>query len=318
MIRFAVALALVLFSETAMAQSWPSKPVRVIVPITAGSAIDIVARATAQELSAKFGQPFIVENRPGAGTTIGIAATAAAQPDGYTILFASAALTTTPSTVANITYNVMNDLVAIAPITNTPLVMVTHQGKYPNLAALVAETKAEKGKMNYATNGYGSASHFTTERLRVVAGFEAQPVTYRGTPEAITEVMADRVGFYFSPMTAAQGLVQSHKIDALAVTSRKRSAALPDVPTTVEAGYPDSDFDFWVGLFAPAKTPRDIVEKLYAETRKISESPEFRSKMAAIGGEPLDAMTQPQFSAYIAAELKRNAGIAKAAGLTPQ
>ncbi len=125
--------------------------------------------------------------------------------------------------------------------------------------------------MNYATNGYGSASHFTTERFRLAAGFDAQPVTFRGTPEAITEVMTDRLGFYFSPMTAARSLVTEGKIGALAVTSRKRSAALPNVPTTIEAGYPNSDFDFWVGIFAPAKTPLDIVEKLYDATRKISE-----------------------------------------------
>ena len=146
--------------------------------------------------------------------------------------------------------------------------------------------------MNYATNGYGSASHFTTERFRLAAGaFAAQPVTFRGTPEAITEVMADRITFYFSPMTTVQSLVTEKKLDALAVTSRKRSPALPDVPTTIEAGYPNSDFDFWVGLFAPAKTPPEIVERLHRETRKISESPEFRKQMAAIGGEPLEPMT---------------------------
>jgi len=300
------------------ADTWPSKPVRVIVPITAGSAIDIVARATAQELAKVLGQPFVVENRPGAGTTIGAAAVASAAPDGYTVLFASAALTTTPTTVANIPYNVDRDLVAVAPITNTPLVLVSPPGKYKTLSDLVAATKAGNGSMNYATNGYGSASHFTTERLRLAAGFTAQPVTFRGTPEAITEVMTDRIGFYFSPMTAARSLVLEKRIDALAVTSRKRSLALPDVPTTTEAGYQNSDFDFWVGLFVPAKTPQDIVDRLYRETRKISESPVFREQMAKIGGEPLEPMTQPDFAAYVKAEVARNAEIAKAAGLKPQ
>ena len=287
------------------AETWPSKPVRVIVPITAGSAIDIVARAMSQELSKEFGQPFVVENRPGAGTTLGAATVASAAPDGYTILFASAALTTTPTTVANVPYDVARDLVAIAPVTNTPLVMVTTQGKYKALSDLVAAAKAGKGSMNYATNGYGSASHFTTERFRLAAGFDAQPVTFRGTPEAITEVMTDRLGFYFSPMTAARSLVTEGKIGALAVTSRTRSAALPNVPTTIEAGYPDSDFDFWVGIFAPAKTPAAIVEKLYAATRRISDSVDFRNRMAAIGGEPLEPMTQAQFGAYVQAEIVR-------------
>jgi tripartite-type tricarboxylate transporter receptor subunit TctC len=311
--------ALAGMSFAAHAENWPSKPVRVVVPITAGSAIDIVARATAQRLAEALGQPFVVENKPGAGTTIGIASVASAAPDGYTILFASTALTTTPSTVATVNYDVMRDLIPIAPLTNTPLVMATTHGKFKALADMVNAAKDGKITVNYATNGYGSASHFTTERFRLAASsFPAQPVTFRGTPEALTEIMADRITFYFTPMTTVQSLVTGHKLDALATTGRKRSLALPDVPTTIEAGYPDSDFDFWVGLFAPAKTPPETVERLYQATRKISESPEFRKQMAAIGGEPLDPMTQPQFGAYVVAELKRNATIAKAAGLKPQ
>lgn len=300
------------------AQSWPSKPVRVIVPITAGSAIDIVARATAHHLSKEFGQPFVVENRPGAGTTIGIAAAASAPPDGYTILFASTALTTTLTTVANLPYDVMRDLIPITPLTNTPLVLVTTHAKYKALADMVAAAKAGKGSMNYATNGYGSASHFTTERFRLAAGFEAQPVTFRGTPEAITEILANRIAFYFTPMTTVQSLVTEGKLDAMAVTSRKRSISLPNVPTTIEAGYPNSDFDFWVGMFAPAKAPPEIVERLHRETRKISELPEFRQQMAAVGGEPLEPMTQAEFSSYVRAEIARNAEIAKAVNLKPQ
>jgi tripartite-type tricarboxylate transporter receptor subunit TctC len=302
----------------AHAQSWPSKPVRIVVPITAGSAIDIVARAVSQRLSNTFGQSFVVENRPGAGTTLGAAAVANAAPDGHTLLFASTALTTTPSTVAGLSYDVARDLVAVAPITNTPLIMVTTRGKYKNLADLVTRAKADKIPLNYGTNGYGSASHFTSERFRLAAGFEGQPIPFRGTPEAITEVLTDRLGFYFSPLTAAQSLVTEKQVDALATTSRKRSSMLPNVPTTVEAGYPDSDFDFWVGLFAPAKTPREIVEMLHQEVRKISESSEFRQAMAAIGGEPLEPMTSGQFGAYVQAELQRNATIAKAAGLVPK
>jgi tripartite-type tricarboxylate transporter receptor subunit TctC len=315
----AAAFALACLTGTANAQSWPAKPVRVVVPITAGSAIDIVARAAAQHLSKEFNQPFVVENRPGAGTTIGTAAAASAAPDGYTVLFASTALTTTPTTVANVPYDVMRDLIPIAPLTNTPLVMVATHGKFGSLAELVAAANAGRITVNYATNGYGSASHFTTERFRFAAGgFPAQPVTFRGTPEAITEIIADRITFYFTPMTTVQSLVTEKKLDALATTGRKRSIALPSVPTTIEAGYPNSDFDFWVGMFVPAKTPPEIVERLYRETRKISESPEFRKQMAAIGGEPLEPMTQSEFSTYVRAEITRNAAIAKAAGLKPQ
>ena len=302
----------------ASAQNWPSRPLKVIVPITPGSAIDIVARATSQQLAKEFGQPFVVENRPGAATTIGIAAAAGAAPDGYTLLFASAALTTTPSTVAKLSYDVARDLVPIAAITNTPLVIVTPHAKYKTLADMVSASKAGKGAMNYGINGVGSAAHFATERFRLAAGFEAQPIPYRGTPEALTEIISDRLGFYFAPLTAAQSLIAEGRVDALATTSRKRSSRLPNVPTLAEAGYPNTDFDFWVGLFAPMKTPRDIVDRLHREAKRISDSPEFRQQMAAIGGEPLEPMGIEQFSAYVQAELTRNAAIAKAAGLMPQ
>jgi tripartite-type tricarboxylate transporter receptor subunit TctC len=297
------------------AQSWPSKPVRVIVPITAGSAIDIVARVVSQQMAKGFGQPFVVENRPGVGTTLGAAAVASATPDGYTILFTSAALTTTPATVANLSYDVARDFVAVAPLTNTPLIMVAAHGKYKNLADFVAAAKAAKGSLNYASIGYGSVSHLTSERFRLAAGFEAQPVPFRGTPEIMTEIITDRIAFFFSPLTAALPLVLQGKIDALATTSRSRSSKLPNVPTTIEAGYPNSDFDFWVGLFVPAKTPPAIVERLHQEAIKISESAEFRKAMSAIGGEPMEPMTPSQFGAYVRAEITRNAAIAKAAGL---
>jgi tripartite-type tricarboxylate transporter receptor subunit TctC len=321
MIRIVPALmfAFLLGTGAAHAENWPSKPVRVIVPITPGSAIDIVARATAQKLSEELGQPFVVENRPGAGTTLGIGVAARAEPDGYTVLFASTALTTTPSTVADIPYDVERDLTPVAALTNTPLAIVTHSGDFKTLADLVADARAGKISVNYGINGYGSASHFASERFRLAAGgFPAQAVTYRGTPEAINEVMAGRLTFYMSPMTAAQALVTDHKLDALAVTSRKRALSVPDVPTMSEAGYANSDFDFWVGLFVPANTPPDIVDRLYRATRAISESTDFRKQMSAIGGEPLDPMTQSQFTAYVSGELKRNAAIAKAAGLKPQ
>jgi tripartite-type tricarboxylate transporter receptor subunit TctC len=289
--------------------------VRVVVPITAGSAIDIVARAMSQRLSKELGQTFIVENRPGAGTTLGAAMVASAPADGYTLLFASTALTTTPTTIANLPYDVARDFVAVAPVTNTPLIVVTPHGKYKTIADMVASAKRSDSPLTYGTNGYGSASHFTSERFRLAAGFEGQAVPFRGTPEVITEVMTDRLGFYFCPLTASQALIADKKLDALATTSRKRSSSLPNVPTTLEAGYPNSDFDFWVGLFAPAKTPAEIVERLHHETNKIANSREFLDAMSAIGGEPLDAMNAGQFNAYVRAELERNAVIAKAAGL---
>ncbi len=300
------------------ADSWPSRTVRVIVPIAAGSGIDIVARAVSQQLAKQLGRPFVIENRPGAATTTGAAAVAGAAPDGYTILFHSVALTVTPSTMANLPYEVTRDLAGIMPITNTPLLLVTPPGKFKSVGDLVAKAKAENGTMNYATPGYGAAAHFTTERFRLSAGFEAQQIPFRGTVEAVTEVVAGRVAFYFAPLTTVQSLIQEGRLDALATTSKKRVSTLPNVPTTIEAGYPDSDFDFWVGMFVPAKTPRDVVDKLYTESRRAAELPELRAQLAAIGGEPMEAMTPGEFDDYVRKEIARNAAIAKAAGIKPK
>jgi tripartite-type tricarboxylate transporter receptor subunit TctC len=322
MIRLGLMLlsALLCASGSASAESpteWPTRQVRVIVPIAAGSGIDIVARAVSQQLAKQLGRPFVIENRPGGATTTGAAAVAGAAPDGYTILFHSVAFTVTPSTVANLPYDVARDFAGVMPITNAPLLLVSPPGKFKSVGDLVARAKADKGAMNYATPGYGAAAHFTSERFRLAAGFEAQQIPFRGTVEAVTEVVAGRVAFYFAPLTTVQSLIQEGRLDALATTSRKRVSALPNVPTTIEAGYPDSDFDFWVGMFVPSKTPRDIVDKLYVETRKAAELPELRAQMAAIGGEPMEAMTPVEFDDYVRKEIARNAAIAKAAGITP-
>jgi tripartite-type tricarboxylate transporter receptor subunit TctC len=317
---FMLLSALLCASGSALAESpaeWPSRQVRVIVPIAAGSGIDIVARTVSQQLAKQLGRPFVIENRPGGATTTGAAAVASAAPDGYTILFHSVAFTVTPSTVANLPYDVARDFAGVMPITNTPLLLVSPPGKFKSVGDLVARAKAEKGAMNYATPGYGAAAHFTSERFRLAAGFEAQQIPFRGTVEAVTEVVAGRVAFYFAPLTTVQSLIQEGRLDALATTSRKRISALPNVPTTIDAGYPESDFDFWVGMFVPSKTPRDIVEKLYVETRKAAELPELRAQMAAIGGEPMEAMTPAEFDDYVRKEIARNAAIAKAAGITP-
>ena len=312
--------ALLCASGSALAESpaeWPTRQVRVIVPIAAGSGIDIVARSVSQQLAKQLGRPFVIENRPGGATTTGAAAVASAAPDGYTILFHSVAFTVTPSTVANLPYDVTRDFAGIMPITNTPLLLVSPPGRFKSVGDLVARAKADKGAMNYATPGYGAAAHFTSERFRLAAGFEAQQIPFRGTVEAVTEVVAGRVAFYFAPLTTVQSLIQEGRLDALATTSRKRISALPNVPTTIEAGYPDSDFDFWVGMFVPSKTPRDIVEKLYVETRKAAELPELQAQMTAIGGEPMEAMRPAEFDDYVRKEIARNAAIAKAAGITP-
>jgi tripartite-type tricarboxylate transporter receptor subunit TctC len=309
------AAALLLTAQAGvLAQAWPTKPVRVIVPVTAGSAIDIIARTVSDQLSAQLGQTFVVENRTGAGGTIGAGSVAKADPDGYTILVHSSAHTIAQSTFPNLPYDVARDFAGIAPVANVPLVLVVAPAKYASIGDLVAKAKANPGTINYATVGAGAAAHLTAERFRLSAGFEAQQIPFRGAPEAMTEVMAGRVDFFFSPTLPTLPLLRDGKLRALAVSSSKRASALPDVPTTLESGFVNSDYNFWIGMFVPSKTPPDVVAKLHQEAAKALQTPSVRDKLATMGGEPM-TMTAPQFDAFIRDEIAMNAALVKAAGI---
>jgi tripartite-type tricarboxylate transporter receptor subunit TctC len=313
--RWFFALILVLCNHAAaLAQSWPTKPVRVIVPVTAGSAIDIIARTVSDQLTTQLGQTFIVENRTGAGGTIGAASVAKADPDGYTILVHSSAHVIAPSTFSNLPYDVARDFSGIAPVANVPLVLVVAPAKYTSIADLVAKAKANPGTINYATVGAGAAAHLTAERFRLSAGFQAQQIPFRGAPEAMTEVMTGRVDFFFSPTLPTLPLLRDGKLRALAVSSSKRASALPDVPTTLESGFANSDYNFWIGMFVPSKTPREVVAKLHHETTKALQTPSVRDKFATLGGEAM-AMTTAEFDAFIRDQIAINAALVKAAGI---
>ena len=315
--RWLIACAIMLAGATgALAQSWPSKPVRIIVPVTAGSAVDITARTIAEQLSSQFGQTFVVENRTGAGGTTGMGFVAKADPDGYTILVHSAAFVIQPSTFPNLGYDSGKDFAGVMPLINVPLVLVVSPKKYKTLKELVTMAKSRPNAVNYATVGYGAAAHLTAERLRLAAGFEAQQIPFRGAPEAVTEVLAERVDFFFAPTLAAVPLVRDGKLNALAVSSSKRATSLPDVPTTIEAGYPNSDYNFWVGMFVPVKTPRDIVNRLYQETRKAMALKSVQDKLTAHGGEPM-AMTPTEWDRFLQGEIAMNGELVKAAGIKP-
>ena len=299
------------------AQTWPAHPIRVIVPYTPGSATDIVPRTVLQQVSAQIGQPIVVENRPGGGSTIGAIAVAKADPDGYTVLVHSNAIVTTPAIQANVGYDPVRDFAAITPLGNVPLVLViSPEKKIKTVQEMVALAKSKAGAFNYASGGTGTPPHLTMERFRLASGWQGQHIPFKGAPEALTEVMTGRIDIYFSPITPALPLIRDGKLVALAVGGAKRSTALPDVPTTVEAGYPNSDFDFWIGLFAPAKTQRDIVAKLYQETKKALESPEVKGKLATLGVEPMP-LTPEQFQAEVAKQAPIAVELAKAAGLAP-
>jgi tripartite-type tricarboxylate transporter receptor subunit TctC len=302
----------------AQSQAWPTKRVTVIVPFTAGSATDIMARTVAQRLSEQLGQPFVVENRPGAGGTIGVGAVGRSEPDGHTILVHSSSYTITPTTYPNTPYDTARDLVGITPLALLPNVLVISPDKgIKTVPDLVKAAKAKPGAMNYASAGVGTATQLNAERFRMGAGIEVVHVPFKGTPEALTEVIAGRVDYYFCPVNAVLPLLESKKLLGLAMGSSKRSAALPNVATTVEAGVANSDYNFWVGMVVPAKTPRDIVNRIHQETAKALESKEVRASMAKLGAEPM-LMKLDEFAAYIDKEIKTNAVLVKAAGITAQ
>jgi tripartite-type tricarboxylate transporter receptor subunit TctC len=256
----------------------------------------------------------VVENRPGAGNTIGMGAVAKADPDGYTILVNSSTHTVTPATRSNLGFE-MSDLAPIVPLGNMPVVMIFNPAKgYKKLSDFVAYAKANPGKINYASAGAGNSSHLNGERFRLAAGFEAVHLPFKGAPEATTEVIAGRADFYFSPLVNALSLIKDGAVQPLAVSGSARASALPDIPTTVEAGYPNSEYNFWVGMFAPAKTPADIRARLYAEMAKALASPTVSEKLKNLGADPMP-LNSAQFDALVRAEIETNTQLVKAAGI---
>jgi tripartite-type tricarboxylate transporter receptor subunit TctC len=296
------------------APTWPAKPIRVIVPLTPGSATDVMARVVMDQVSAQVGQPIVIENRPGAGNTIGMGAVAKSDPDGYTILANSSTHTVTPATRANLGFQ-MTDLAAIAPLGNMPVVLVVNPSKgYKTLGDFVAAAKARPGSVNYASAGAGNSSHLNGERFRRAAGFEAVHLPFKGAPEALTEVVAGRADFYFAPLINALPLLKDGQLQALAVSGSSRASALPDVPTTVEAGYPNSEYNFWAGVFAPSKVPAELRAKLHDEIAKALQQPVVREKLAGLGADPMP-LNSAQFEALVRGEIETNAQLVKAAGI---
>jgi len=299
-------------------ESYPTRTIRAIVPFTAGSTTDIIARAITDSLGKSLGQPVIVDNRGGAGGTIGAALVAQAAPDGYTVLIHSSSHTVNPSTYAKLPFDTLRDFAGVTPLATLPNVLVMAPSKnVRTISDLLAIAKAKPGSLNYASAGNGSATHLNAEKFRMQAGFEATHVPFKGSPEAVTEVMTGRVDYYFSPIAPVLQQIRGGNLVAVAVGSPRRSAALPEVPTTAEAGVPGSEFNFWIGMVVPAKTPREIVARLHEEVEKALASPEVRERFVQVGAEAW-TLKPEQFDQYIKEELESNAKLVKAAGLTPQ
>ena len=315
-LALAVVPAALMLSATADAQTWPAKqPIKAIIPFPPGSTTDAIGRIVMDEVAKQLGQIIVPENRAGAASTTGSNAVAKSEPDGYTLLIASSSFTVTPWTFKSLPYNAESDFIPVMPLANMANVTVANVKRgYKTAKDLVDDAKKKNGGMNYASVGVGSATHLTAERFRLSGGFLATHVPFKGTSEALTEILADRIEFYCSPITAIVPLVQAGEVSALAVSTAKRSAALPDVPTSVEAGFPDSGYDFWVGAFLPAKTAQPIVDRMHAEINKALDKPELAKKLAELGADQL-RLSPTEFAVMIKREIRQNEAVVKAAGI---
>ena len=315
-IRLVLAAVGVAFaSMEATAQTWPGRPIRAIVPFSAGSGTDVISRVVLDQLSTVLGQPIVVENRGGAGATIGAAMVAKAEPDGHTVLTPSSALTSAPALHANLPYDTARDFAAVVPFGSSPHVLVVSPSRgFKTIHDLVAAARAKPGSFNFASAGVGTATHLSAERFRLSAGFDATHIPFKGGPEAVTEVMAGRVDFFVAPPAIVLPHVREGTLLALAANGPRRSSALPDVPTMLEAGFANSDYVTWFGILVPAKTPRGIVNKLHRETQKALRELKVREKLEALGVEPM-TMTPDEFDARVKSEIAMNAALVRTIGL---
>ena len=302
-------------TAAAAAQTWPARPIRAISPFPAGSASDTVSRVVLDQVSQLLGQPVVIETKPGAGGIVGFADVAKADPDGYTIVVSSSSMGTGKVLHRNLPYDPAKDFVSVAMMGVQPNVLVASiQSGFKTVAELVAAAKAKPGTLTFASAGVGSSSHMAGERLRLAANIDVRHVPFR--EGGLTEVMAGRVDYYFIPLAAAASALGSGKLNVLAVSSLKRVALLPNVPSIAEAGYPNAEFRFWVGLSAPAKTPRAIIDKLHDATEKALQVPALQEKLAKLGVEP-EQMSVDAFGKFVEEDLAATVQLAKDAHIEP-
>jgi tripartite-type tricarboxylate transporter receptor subunit TctC len=302
----------------AQAQGYPTKPIKFIVPFSAGSATDIVARTVGEAMGRSMGQTIVVENKLGAGGTIAAAQVARGEADGYTLLVHSSGHALNPALYPNPGYDTLKDLTGITTLAAVPNVLVVHPSKgWKTQADLVAAVKAKPGTFNYASAGVGSGTHMNAEIFRLQTGIDAVHVPYKGTPDAMTNVIGGTNDWFFAPLASALPLIKDGKLQALSVSTKTRASTLPLVPTSVEAGVPGSDYTLWVGMIAPSATPPAVLKKLHEEALKALASPEIKERMAKLGADPFPQSPEA-FNAYIKTDMDTAARIAKAANLKAQ
>ena len=314
----ALALAAILAPPAGAQGTWPDNTVHLVVPFTPGSATDVVARAVAQALSKALGQPFVVDNKPGAGGSIGAGQVAKAAPDGLTLLVNSSSHTVNPSIYPALPYDTAKDLPAVGMLAQQPNIMVAAPSKgWKTAADFARAAKEQPGKLNFASAGTGSGTHMNAEKFRFAAGIDIVHIPYRGTPEALGDTMNGRTDVFFAPVIAALPMIKDGRVVPLGNGGTRRASVLPDLATTEEQGFRNSGYAFWVGLFAPAGTPPALIARINAEVNKALASPEVKERLAALGADATPT-TPAEFDAVVAQELKDNADLVKKAGIKAQ
>jgi tripartite-type tricarboxylate transporter receptor subunit TctC len=307
--------ATLLVAIPAQAEDWPTHLIKATIPFGAGSATDVVPRLVFDRLSAELGQPIVIENRTGAGGTLGTALVAKAAPDGYAILAHSSALTIAPAIFANLTFDATTDLASVLMIGSSANVMIVPASRpWKTVQDFIADAKAKPGSISFGSVGIGSAVHISAEKFRLAAGIEATHVPYRGGAEVITDIIGGRIDFYFRPLATALPLIREGQVRALVVSTGKRVADLPDIPTPAEAGLKNAESAIWFGVFVPAKTPGTIIEKLHAAGMKVLGDPATQESLNKFGVEPLP-MTPAEMDDLVKRETASNLEVIKAAGI---
>ena len=310
----ALALVLMLVTTGVVAQTFPVKPIRMVVPFTPGSASDILARLIAPKLNDKWGQQIVVDDRPSAGGTVAGLIVAGASPDGHTLMLTSSGFAGSAALYTNLPYDSLKDFAGVTQVVSTPLVLVVAPGLgVKSTRELIALAREKPGQTNFGSSGIGSGTHFAGELFKLAAGINVVHVPYKGTPEAINDTIAGRIQYFISPVLPAMSLIKGGRLLALAVTTRERLALMPDLPTIAEAALPGFEYDGWYGIFAPAKTPRAVINTISQEVGRILLLPDVKERIESQGATPKPS-TPAEFDKLVREEIVMRGKVFKASG----
>ncbi len=314
----AASLAQAQTSASAQAQAWPTKPVRLVVPLTAGSGADIVARVLGRKLGEMWGQPVVIDNKPGAGGQIGTREVVRAEPDGHTLLVQSASHSANPAIYKSLPYDPLRDLVDVSLLATTPYVMVAlGTGPFKTVRSVVDAAKLKPESVFFASAGVGTSTHLTAELFADGAGIKLTHIPFKGSPDAINDVASGNSAFYMAPLPTVGGMLKDGRIAPIAVTSAQRVPSLPNIPTVAESGYPNFKAELWVGLWAPSATPPAVVAKIAADITKALQSPDIQDQYAKAGNQ-VRIMAPVDFAKFVRDEIATNKALVRKANIQPE